>query len=176
MDNNKSNFYELKVGEILTSTNVVIAIISMLPALLCFLFTADAFLPSQSSGTDSFPDPQANSETKILFSLASLLLLIFYRYVFINPFYDGNKLIKNNRLNYYLQVITVNLITLLLFINVLKDQFLPQNLNTHAEGMPYIYLFLYLPFVPLIIAAASCYLNLKQKHADTTKQILSNEN
>lgn len=175
MNNSKNSYRELKVGKITTNTNVVIALIALIPALLCLLFTADAFFPTESPGTDSFPDPAADLETKILFSIASLLLLVFYRYVFINPFYNGNQLILHKRLNYFLQVVIINVLTLALFIYFMKDQFIPLHLDTNAEGTPYLYLFLYLPFVPLTMATIGCYYNLKQKYSDTSEQIISYE-
>ncbi len=163
---------ELQVGRVITATNIVIAIMAAIPAILCFLFTADAYFPTESPVTDRFPDPPADLETKILFSIASLLLLIFYRYVFLKTFlYTDIKLSKRKRLNYYLQVIVVNVLTLMLFIYFTKDQFIPHDLDKNAEGVPYIYLFLYLPFIPLIMASIGCYYNLKQKQIN-----ISNEN
>lgn len=154
---------EMMTGKIITITNAVIGVIAFLPTLLCFLFTADAFLRTGSSGTDRFPEPAAGLEEKVLFSVASLLLIAFYRSVLINPFINADKITdKQMRLNYWLQVITINLMALGLFIYFMGDQFIPRSLFPEKEIQVVVYLFIYLPFIPLLISVFGCFYNLKQ--------------
>ncbi len=160
---------EMQAGRIITSTNQVIGIIAIVPALLSFICTADAFLRSGSSGTDRFPEPAAGLEEKVLFSIASLLLIAFYRYVFINPFINADKITdKQMRLNYWLQVITINLLALALFIYFMGDQFIPRSLFPEKEIQTVVYLFIYLPFIPLLISVFGCFYNLKQSTNNST--------
>lgn len=168
---------EMIVGRIISITNIAIGIIAFLPTVLCFLFTVDAFFRTGSSGTDQFPDPLASTEEKVLFSIASLLLILFYRYIITNPFSsDDKKIIKQVRLQYWLQVIFINLLALALFIYFMGENFFPQQPTPDNAVQLFIYCFIYLPIIPLLISSVGCYYNIKQSRYLPGQTTFSDEN
>lgn len=160
--------YEMLTGSIITTTNNVIGVLAFIPALLCFLFTASAFSRTGYSGTDGFPNPAASVEEKVLFSIASLLLISFYYIVLKNLFSTNkNKLNKRARLFYWLQVISVNLLALVLFIYFMGEEFVPDSFPPENVRQLVVYIFIYVPFIPLIISMAGCCFNLIQNNQNT---------
>lgn len=151
---------EMKTGKLLTIINEIIGLIVFFPGIFCLLINLNAIF---------YYDPDLDTaKAKIVITLFSLLLISFYRYIFYNPFYKAEKkIIKNKRLNFWLQVIIVNFFVLTLFIYFFGTDFFTYLFakNATKEGILFFSL-MYLPIIPMLVSIAGLVYNLKQSNKD----------
>ncbi|MEO8146113.1 MAG: hypothetical protein ABI723_00685 [Bacteroidia bacterium] len=155
---------EFRLGKIITITNIVIGIISCLPALLCFILMLDALFLNGEAGSDTWGEISSSWQDTLFLSFASLLLIAFYRSIFLNPFLFGfKKQIKSERLKYWMTVILINLLTIIFFLIVFGKYFIPSSFYIKDAFLFLFRLFIYSPIIQLLIAAIGYYYNTLQK-------------
>jgi hypothetical protein len=96
---------EQKVARRLHHINELFGILAFIPAFICWLITIDAIL-------------NENNSDVFYFTCSSILLLIFYTYIFRCPcIYKIENYDRDVSLGYWIRVLITNLLTALLFIS-----------------------------------------------------------
>lgn len=150
---------QLKLGRIITTTNLVIAIFAAIPALICFYYTLLLYSATYESSSE-----------KLQFGFASILIILFYCNIFLSPFLRSKKNINQQKLlSFWIRELFINVLTLSLLIQSFGIAFIPHATNIDVPTALIFYVCIYLPVVLLIIASIGCYYNHKQKQ-------ISNEN
>ena len=129
--------------------NSVIAVLAALPTLLVLLFTIEAFTKQPGGCTDCWDFGYSNEE-RLFFLASSVLLIFFYRYVFINPFMSSRQITFSSCQKYFAWNILVNGLTIAFFIYVLRDSFF----SPFSGGIWWLGLMIYMPVIPITIASA----------------------
>lgn len=151
---------ELRAGRLLSIVNFIIALIAIIPTIMCFLFTLGSFFS------------YSTLDQKLGFIFSCLLLLLFYRYLFFDPFSNSKKNVNNlTRRNYWFQVFIVNILSLSIFIYLFGVEFFtyPFEKKATKEGLLF-WGFMFLPITPLLISIVGLVCNIKQdNHPDESK-------
>lgn len=161
---------ECLAGSILCSLNSILSVAAALPTILCLLATVICFkdtLPSTYHHPDSFAGP-TDIKTAMWFGCSSAILVLYYRFIFINPFYKKEPDSIHVRFKYWWQLALLCSSALFLLIGTFKMFYftaLFEPLGLPIAGLIIIkavFLFAYSPIILLAISLTGIYYNIKQ--------------
>lgn len=161
----------MKTAKYLFYLNNLIAIAAFMPAVLCGGFTVESWFKVPSGGSDSW-DFGYSDEDRIFFTACSVLLLLFYRYVFFNPFlFSRHGINRKTVFTYLFWNVIINALTASLFIYLTGESFF----TIKHEGSWWITLILWLPFLPLLFGITGL-IELKEKESGINNETLKRNN
>lgn len=174
---------EIRAGRILCYINSVVSIVAAIPAMFCVLATVFFFidtLPSTYHHPDSFERPM-DIKTTMWFACASIILMLYYRFIFNNPFYKKEPDTIIVRFTYWWQLALLCSAALFLLIGTFKMFYftvLFEPLRMPIAGRIFtraIILFAYSPIIIFVLALFGLHNNINQLDEKTFFNTNSNQ-